>query len=76
MFNGNGRSFISAFEYKYAMEYCSSWEDHFFVETGIELDESSISCHYHEQLCSVPSVHPSDQDYLLPGHEYEELRGL
>ena len=48
----------------------------FFVETGIELDESSISCHYHEQLCSVPSVRPTDQNYLLPGHEYEELRGL
>jgi hypothetical protein len=28
------------------------------------------------ELRSVPSVHLTKQGYLLPGYEYEEVRGL
>jgi len=34
----------------------------------------SQQCHYDEnELCPVPSVRPTKQDCLPPGHEYEDL---
>jgi len=55
----------------YLFEY---WRD-----CDVEIDDwklKSQQCHYHEnELCSVLSVQPTTQDCLLPGHEYEEVRG-
>ena len=46
------------------------------VETDVEMDKSRVVIIMKSELCSVPSVRLTDQDCLLPGHEYEESRGL
>jgi hypothetical protein len=48
----------------------------FVVETDVEIDESRVVTFMKNELCSVPSDRQTDQDYLLPEHEYEELHGL
>ena len=59
------------------MEDCSSSREiTIVVETDVEMDKSRVVTIMKSELCSVPSVRLIDQDCLLPGHEYEELRGL
>jgi hypothetical protein len=48
----------------------------FVVENDVEIDESRAVTIMKNELCSVPTVRQTDQDCLLPEHEYEELHGL
>jgi len=43
MFNGSGRGFINASKISQAREMI------FVVETDFEIDESRVTCHYHEK---------------------------